>query len=213
MEATCHDDARTATTRPAFRLPRLASKQRASPLSGPPLSPSSAHNKRLASGQRWRFTHQAAPTVLITGFAGNDQGVTEYICETRFGDGRPSIVRHRFSDFLRLHASIGAGQQFPVAKTLFVTKEVKQQRVLQLSAYLSDAISQRVTEWAEAVSQGESASWSLVLSDALHDFLDAKELDRARLESLRGSPPTTGGMDAAQDAAIPVLELEPARTD
>ena len=40
-------------------------------------------------------------------------------------DGPKVVVRHRYSDFLKLHELIGKGTEFPVPKALIVTDGVK----------------------------------------------------------------------------------------
>lgn len=149
-----------------------------SPLA-PPLSPTSKLKCRLVDGHRWRYTHQAAPHTSVKGFETLKSGITQYIIETRFGDGPPVQTRHRFSDFLQLHATIGKGH-FPVEKAFLQTGAVKEARVERLGKYLEECVEQCVEAWAtDKDAQGD------VLSRPLQDFLNAEEIDRARLESMR----------------------------
>jgi len=177
-----------------------------SPLAGPPLSPGSKQKRQLASGHRWRFTHQAAPTVQVTRFE-ERQPTTEYVIETRFGDGPAVVSSHRFSDFIRLHEAIGTGGTFPVAKALFVTEPVKQARVVELGRYLSEVVEARVVAWASEVSQGLREVHSDVLSTELQDFLRARDLDRSRLDSLRSPSPAASQATTPCLSAIPAMQL------
>ena len=75
--------------------------------------------------------------IHITSWEDNTDGVTEYTCTSRLLDGAIVTQRHRFSDFLRLHILLGGNEtNFPVEKVLFVTKRVRNQRVLDLETYL-----------------------------------------------------------------------------
>ena len=142
--------------------------------------------QHLVSGQRWRYTHQAAPSVCITGFEDAIHG-TYYLIETRFGDGPIVRTKHRFREFLALHELLAPGTPFPVEKVLLRTTAVKRARVVQLEKYLSEAVHRCVQAWAGRVSQGDADADSDVLNDPLHDFLAARDIDRSRLESRRSS--------------------------
>lgn len=96
-----------------------------SPLSGVSSKEDSGRTKRLADGRRWKYTNQPGPHTHITGWEETGFGVTTYIIMTSFGDGPKVVVRHRYSDFLKLHELIGKGTEFPVPKALIVTDGVK----------------------------------------------------------------------------------------
>ena len=152
-----------------------------------PLAPDSSvspKKERLCHAGRWRFVNQPGPRVQITGFE-ERHGVTEYIIMTKFGtDGPQVFTRHRYTDFLNLHDAVGSGP-FPVEKALINTPAVKKARVVRLNKYLTDIVTKCVEEWADKVQRGEVEVSSDVLSPRLQDFLQAKELDQRRLESLR----------------------------
>jgi len=124
--------------------------------------------------------------VCITGFEDAIHG-TYYLIETRFGDGPVVRTKHRFREFLALHEQIAPGTGFPVEKVLLRTTAVKRSRVAELAKYLSEAVHRCVEAWAERVSKGDADADSDVLSEPLHDFLAAHDIDRRRLESRRSS--------------------------
>ena len=155
-----------------------------------PLASGDCCKHRLADGKRWRFSHQSAPHVSITGY--EDGAFTEYIISTAFGNGPAVVARHRFSDFLKLHESIveeEGDRLFPVGKVLpgLHTAEVKASRARKLGQYLSEAVARSVEAWSHRVKSGIADADSDVLTPALQAFLGAREIDQARLDSLRRS--------------------------
>ena len=135
---------------------------------------------RSSARALWRLANQPAPSVRVTGYADRQDGVTEYLIATRFGDGPTVVVRHRFSDFVALHHKLYSGIKFPVAKSLFALNEaLKEQRVVELGKYLAEVVTRSIERLSTASDP--------VFGPDLQDFLGARDIDVGRLDSLRAS--------------------------
>lgn len=106
-------------------------------------------------------------SVRVTGHS-ETFGVTEYtIYVYRFGSS-PREVKHRYSDFRRLHAQLQESLElppFPAKKHLFHTQAVKERRVKSLGFFLQTVVSMANTLREEPPQE-------------LKNFLDAAAMPR-----------------------------------
>jgi hypothetical protein len=126
-----------------------------------------------------------------------DDGVTEYVVEASFGCGPPGTpptggpiyTKHRFSDFKELHKQFESAEvalvqgPFPVKKKWFHSKAVKDRRVGQLNVYIAMATAESTRQWAARVTEASDLKLGgSVFVAPLQEFLDAKDIDDARLK-------------------------------
>ncbi len=92
------------------------------------------------AGRRSSLEIMNAVSAAVISFA-DEQSYTEYVIEVRPRPNEPAyIVRHRFSDFLKLHAQLKLPIAFPCGKKWFHPRSVKQDRVSRFDAYLKSLV-------------------------------------------------------------------------
>lgn len=101
-----------------------------------------------------RSTGLSVVQVAVEGYSDDSAGRTLYHIKATVADctglhatAAPAVrvytTRHRFSDFLLLHTSIGGGVEFPVSKRFWHPQRVLLSRQLQLEEYLQAELAGR----------------------------------------------------------------------
>ena len=105
-----------------------------------PVSINGAHGDEYPAPRQ----SQSPLKIVVSGYS-DSSGHTEYVIQTLYGS-RQYEKKQRYSSFLALHESLasklGSSESipFPVAKALFVSEEVKKERVAGLQAYLASVL-------------------------------------------------------------------------
>jgi hypothetical protein len=81
--------------------------------------------------------HIDIESVRVTGWTTDTDGITRYKCSApRGGANREVVSKHRYTDFVHLHAALGKAGAFPVPKELFMSAASKNQRAAALQSFL-----------------------------------------------------------------------------